>query len=142
MNLHDWIDELCDLLEIETEADEALIADLERVTVSNVASQAGPVSAYLLGVAVGQRGATPDEVEEMALQVQELAEAWDRPGGASDPAEEVSAAVDALAEDATAFDDSDYEDDIDETEGDDEVEETHGEALAEIEQAYVGAGDR
>ncbi len=142
MNLHDWIDELCDLLDIDTEADEALIADLERVTVKNVAPLAGPVSAYLLGVAVGQRDADPDEVEEMALEVQELAEAWDRPGGASDPAEEVSAVVDELVEDTTSFDDSEYEDDIDESEGDDEVEETHEDALAEIEEAYVGAGDR
>ena len=30
MNLHDWIDELCDVLDIEVEVDEALILDLAR----------------------------------------------------------------------------------------------------------------
>jgi hypothetical protein len=30
VNLHDWIDELCDTLDIETEVDEALILDLAR----------------------------------------------------------------------------------------------------------------
>ena len=30
VNLHDWIDELCDVLEIETEVDEALVLDLAR----------------------------------------------------------------------------------------------------------------
>ena len=30
MNLHDWIDELCDVLDIEAEADEGLLADLAK----------------------------------------------------------------------------------------------------------------
>ena len=30
VNLHDWIDELCDTLDIETEVDEALILDLAK----------------------------------------------------------------------------------------------------------------
>ena len=30
MNLHDWIDELCDALDIETEVDEALVLDLRK----------------------------------------------------------------------------------------------------------------
>ena len=30
MNLHDWIDELCDVLEIDAEVDEALVLDLAR----------------------------------------------------------------------------------------------------------------
>ena len=31
MNLHDWIDELADVLDVETEVDEGLILDLARV---------------------------------------------------------------------------------------------------------------
>ncbi|TYL55441.1 molybdopterin-guanine dinucleotide biosynthesis protein MobA [Nocardioides sp. BGMRC 2183] len=84
MNLHDWIDEVCDLLDIEAEADEALLADLAEVAVDNVHGSAGPVTAFLLGVATGSGEADPDRVEQLAGQVQALAEAWDRPAGAAD----------------------------------------------------------
>ncbi|WP_370288908.1 DUF6457 domain-containing protein [Nocardioides sp.] len=79
MNLHDWIDEVCDVLDIETEADEGLLLDLAGVVHDNVHAAAGPVTAFLLGVATALRGASPDEVERLADRVQELAEAWDRP---------------------------------------------------------------
>ena len=84
MNLHDWIDELSDLLDVETEADEVLLADIADIAVENVASNAGPVTAFLLGVAAGVREAGPERIERMAAQVQELAESWDRPADAVD----------------------------------------------------------
>lgn len=83
MNLHDWIDEVCDVLDIEAEADEGLLLDLAGVVHDNVHAAAGPVTAFLLGVAVALRDAAPDEAERMAERVQELAESWDRPAGSA-----------------------------------------------------------
>ena len=84
MNLHDWIDELCDVLDIEAEVDEGLLADMATLTKENVEPAAAPVTAYLLGVAAGQN-ADPDTVEKLAARAQVLAEGWDRPAGAPDP---------------------------------------------------------
>ena len=84
MNLHDWIDELSDVLEIETEVDEGLILDLTKVAADNVTRIAAPISAYMLGIAVGAAGASPAEIERLAGKVQALAEGWDRPAGAPD----------------------------------------------------------
>jgi hypothetical protein len=82
VNLHDWIDELCDLLDVDAEADEGLLGDIAEVAHDNVHAAAGPVTTFLLGVAAGIRDAGPEVVERLAAQVQELAEAWDRPPGA------------------------------------------------------------
>lgn len=79
VNLHDWIDELSDLLDVDTEADEGLLSDLADVAVENVDPGAGPVTAFLLGVAAGVREAGPEKIERLAAQVQVLAESWDRP---------------------------------------------------------------
>ncbi len=85
MNLHDWIDELCDVLDVETEIDEGLILDLAREAAHNVERPAAPISAYLLGFAAGSQGAGPDEIEVLAGRAQALAEGWDRPAGTPDP---------------------------------------------------------
>ena len=86
MNLHDWIDELADVLELEdVEVDEGLLADLTRVAAKNVEHLAAPVTAYLLGVAAGAQGADPVRVEALAARAQTLAEGWDRPADAPDP---------------------------------------------------------
>ena len=84
VNLHDWIDELSDTLDVETEVDEALILDLAAATARNVEKTAAPVTAYLLGVAAGARDANPEVVEALAARAQALAEGWDRPAGAPD----------------------------------------------------------
>lgn len=84
MNLHDWIDELCDVLEIEAEVDEGLLSDLAKAAKENVEPAAAPVTAFLLGVAAGQN-ADPDDVEALAAKAQILAEGWDRPADAPDP---------------------------------------------------------
>ena len=77
VNLHDWIDELCDVLDLDLEVDEALVLDLARVAAHGVTRPAAPVTTFLLGVAVGQRGAGPKETEELAARAQLLAEEWD-----------------------------------------------------------------
>ena len=85
MNLHDWIDELADVLDVEAEVDEGLLNDLATLAGESVESGAGPVTAYLLGVAAGEQGADPEEVEQLAARAQSLAEGWDRPANAPDP---------------------------------------------------------
>ena len=105
MNVHDWIDELCDLLDVDTEADEGLVSDLAEVAVENVDPGAGPVTAYLLGVAAGARDANPEQVERMAARVQALAEAWDRPAAADDDADDE--VEDLELDDAEAYEEVD-----------------------------------
>ncbi len=85
MNLHDWIDELSDVLDVEAEVDEGLLADLTKAAATNVEKLAAPVTAYLLGFAAGSRSADPEQVESLAARAQRLAEGWDRPANARDP---------------------------------------------------------
>ncbi|MEJ7834434.1 MAG: DUF6457 domain-containing protein [Nocardioides sp.] len=85
MNLHDWIDELCDVLDVEAEVDEGLLTDLTKTASDNVEQAAAPVTAYLLGFAATAQRATPDKVELLAARAQTLAEGWDRPADAPDP---------------------------------------------------------
>lgn len=85
MNLHDWIDELCDVLDLDTEVDEGLILDLAKSAAHNVERPAAPITAYLLGYAAGATDADPETVEALAGRAQTLAEGWDRPAGAPDP---------------------------------------------------------
>ena len=85
VNLHDWIDELSDALDVDTELDEGLVLDLARVAAHNVERPAAPVTTYLLGFAAGQRGADSRVIESLAARAQGLAEQWDRPADAPDP---------------------------------------------------------
>ncbi|QZY29275.1 DUF6457 domain-containing protein [Nocardioides coralli] len=85
MNLHDWIDELCDALDVEAEVDEALVLDLARSAAHNVTKVAAPITTYLLGYAAGLQGADPEDVEDLAARAQVLADGWDRPADAPDP---------------------------------------------------------
>ena len=85
VNLHDWIDELADALDVETEVDEGLILDLARVAAQNVQKTAAPITSYLLGFAAGVGDLNPDGIERLAAKAQLLAESWDRPADAPDP---------------------------------------------------------
>ncbi|WP_183099463.1 DUF6457 domain-containing protein [Nocardioides pelophilus] len=114
MNLHDWIDELCDLLDIDSEADESLLGDLAEIAHDNVHPAAGPVTAFLLGVAAGSRDARPDAVERMAAKVQALAEAWDRPAGATDAVDKDAEADDEIDEELSHLDEIDIDEDEEE----------------------------
>lgn len=78
MNLHDWIDELCDALDVEIDLDEALVLDVAREAAHNVERPAAPVSTFLLGYAAARSGGDPDEVERLAGAALELARRWDR----------------------------------------------------------------
>ena len=66
VNLHDWIDELMDALDVETEVDEGLILDLAREAAHRVQRPAAPISTYLLGYAAALAGGGPAKVEALA----------------------------------------------------------------------------
>ena len=85
VNLHDWIDELCDVLDLDVEVDEALVLDLARAAAHNVTRPAAPITTYLLGYAAGSQGADLEGIEALAARAQRLAEGWDRPADAPDP---------------------------------------------------------
>ncbi|MDQ6686057.1 MAG: DUF6457 domain-containing protein, partial [Actinomycetota bacterium] len=79
VNLHDWIDELCDVLGIETDVDESLVLDLARDAAHNVERRAAPITTFLLGYAAGLNDADPEEVERLAGAATELALRWGKP---------------------------------------------------------------
>jgi hypothetical protein len=81
VTLHDWIDELCDALDIDVEVDEGLILDVARDAAHSVERPAAPITTYLLGYAAGLHEANPEKLEELAGRATALAETW---GGASD----------------------------------------------------------
>jgi hypothetical protein len=81
VTLHDWIDELCDALEIETELDEGLVLDVARDAAHGVERPAAPITTFLLGYAAAVHGASPETVEELAGRASALAEQW---GGGTD----------------------------------------------------------
>lgn len=76
VNLHDWIDELCDALELDTEVDEGLVLDVARVAAHSVERSAAPVTTYLLGYAAALRNGDVTDVEILAARAQILAEKW------------------------------------------------------------------
>lgn len=78
MNLHDWVDELCDELDIEVEVDEALVLDLARDAAHHVERPAAPISTFLLGYAAAASGGAPQEVERLAGLATALALRWDK----------------------------------------------------------------
>jgi hypothetical protein len=77
VNLHDWIDELCDVLDIEVEVDEAVVLDLARDAAHNVERRSAPVTTFLLGYAAAESGGNPQQVERLAALATALALRWD-----------------------------------------------------------------
>ena len=78
VNLHDWIDELCDVLDIEVEVDEALILDLARDAAHNVERRSAPITTFLLGYAAAGFDGNPPQVERLAGLATALALRWDK----------------------------------------------------------------
>jgi hypothetical protein len=103
VNLHDWIDELCDALDVDAEVDEGLILDLAREAAHRVERTAAPISAYLLGYAAALQGGTPEVVERLAGQAMALADKWGTESGAQEELEieevtEADGAIEVTAE--------------------------------------------
>jgi hypothetical protein len=81
VNLHDWIDELCDALDVEVEVDEGLILDVAREAAHRVERPAAPVSTFLLGYASALAGGSVQKTENLAGRALDLAAKWE--GGES-----------------------------------------------------------
>ena len=77
MNLHDWIDELMDALDIDTEIDEGLVLDVARRAAHRVERPAAPITTYLLGYAAALKGSDPDDIEGLAGRAISLADKWE-----------------------------------------------------------------
>src|SRR3546814_8894991 len=115
MRISDWMSdvcssdlELCDVLDIETELDEALVLDLARAAAHNVVRPAAPLTTYLLGYAAGVKGASVEEIEQLAARAQTLADHWEQPADAPDPED-----VDDPVPDDTGVDHTDDVEDLD-----------------------------
>ena len=78
VNLHDWIDELCDELDIEVEVDEALVLDVARDAAHSVERRAAPISTFLLGYAAAGVNGNQAETERLAGLTAALAARWDK----------------------------------------------------------------
>lgn len=78
VNLHDWIDELCDVLDVEIDLDEALILDVAREAAHNVERPAAPITTFLLGYAAARSDGDVDEIEKLAGKAMALAQRWDK----------------------------------------------------------------
>ncbi len=78
MNLHDWIDELCDVLDVEIEFDESLVLDVARDAAHGVERPAAPISTFLLGYAAARSNAHPEELDRLSGATMELARRWDK----------------------------------------------------------------
>jgi len=76
VNLHDWIDEVCDVLDLDLEVDEALVLDLARDAAHAVARPAAPLTTFLLGYAAGRADADTAQLEQLTARIQALAEKW------------------------------------------------------------------
>jgi hypothetical protein len=99
VNLHDWIDELMDTLDIEVELDEALVLDVAREAAHQVQRPAAPISTFLLGYAAGLAGGATEDVERLAARVIALADRWE--GGDGDTSTDTSAHMSAGTSAAT-----------------------------------------
>jgi Domain of unknown function (DUF6457) len=77
VTLHDWIDELCDALELDdAEIDEGLILDVARDAAHAVERPAAPITTFLVGYAAALRGGSVQDIEQLSGRAQVLAEKW------------------------------------------------------------------
>jgi hypothetical protein len=80
MNLNEWTTAACVELGLDpADANTKLVLDLARDVAHNVLRPGAPVSAYLLGLAVG-RGADPIEAAARLTALAERAGAQEQPG--------------------------------------------------------------
>ncbi len=98
MTLHDWIDELCDALDIDVELDEGLVLDVARDAAHNVERPAAPITTYLLGYAAAVHAADPEKVEELAGKATTLAERFGGDDVSADDFEEEEAGDEELVD--------------------------------------------
>jgi hypothetical protein len=71
--LEDWLDDVIDALEVDRSGfDRDLLLDLTRDVAHGVARPAAPLTAYLVGLAVGRAGGTHASLEEALRRIDVL----------------------------------------------------------------------
>ncbi len=75
-DLSRWVDELCSALGIDTPVDRDLVLDLARDAAHGVARPAAPLTTFLVGLAAGLRGGSPDDIAAAARLAKQLATDW------------------------------------------------------------------
>ena len=71
-----WLDVVARELDIDATVDPGPLLSTARDVAHNVERKATPLTTFLIGIAVGQRGAEV-ELEALCRRVSELARAWD-----------------------------------------------------------------
>jgi hypothetical protein len=86
--LDDWTTALAQTLGIDVDVQAGPLLDVARDAAHNVARPAAPLTTFLIGVAVAQRGGGPEALADACRQASELALGWDSPDstGGPDPA--------------------------------------------------------
>lgn len=74
--LDDWTRVLVDEFGLDPGYDRDLILDLTRTVAHEVARPAAPLTAFLVGLAAGKEGGSPDQVRAAAERVTELARTY------------------------------------------------------------------
>jgi hypothetical protein len=72
-----WVGELCDALGISAPPDRDLVLDLARDAAHGIARPAAPLTTFLVGLAAGLRGGSPDDIAAVAEIAKRLAADWD-----------------------------------------------------------------
>ena len=79
-----WIAEVCAALDLDPAViDRDLVLDLARDAAHGVARPAAPLATFLVGLAAGRRGATPESIADAAALAKRLAADWEDGGRAS-----------------------------------------------------------
>lgn len=76
MTLQEWVDELCDELNIETEMDMSAILDLARDAAHHVARPAAPLTTFIVGYAAAMRGGSMKDIAACTDTATDLAAEW------------------------------------------------------------------
>ena len=75
--LDDWTTALAKALGVEIEVPAGPLLDVARDAAHQVARPAAPLTTFLIGVAVGQRGGGSEAVADACRQASELARGWE-----------------------------------------------------------------
>ena len=72
-----WIAQVCAALDLDPgTVDRDLVLDLARDAAHGVARPAAPLTTFLVGLAAGRQGATPESISAAAALAKRLADGW------------------------------------------------------------------
>lgn len=80
--LDDWTRTVTTALGLDPEVDRDLVLDLAADVAHGVARPAAPVTTFLVGLAAGKAGGSPDDIRAAARKVAAMAQGYTQPDGA------------------------------------------------------------